>query len=386
MMMSMSGGWFFVVASEVITVADQNTTLPGIGSYIALASKQGDIKAVGYAILAMLAFILIYDQLLFRPLLAWSQRFKVEAITEGEGERAWFLTMLQRAGFFQLIAWIGEEAGDFWSRIAHKSKPPPIKIAFYERHSERINTAFDWAWNVALAALAAFALYEIITFVSSELGLGEVWHVFLLAFATFIRVSVLIALASLIWVPVGVWIGLRPPIAHRAQPIVQFLAAFPANLFFPIFVSAIRVYHLNVEIWLSVLMILGAQWYILFNVIAGALALPTDYQYVASNLGVSRWLWWRRLILPGIFPAYITGAITASGGAWNASIVSEVAQWGDDKFVATGIGAYIAQWTGTEDTPRVVLGVAMLSLFVLTFNRLFWRRLYTLAEERLRLD
>ena len=386
MMMSMSGGWFFVVASEAITVADQNTTLPGIGSYIALASKQGDIKAVGYAILAMLAFILIYDQLLFRPLLAWSQRFKVEAISEGEGERAWFLTMLQRAGFFQLVAWIGEEVGDFWSRIAHKSKPAPIKIAFYERHSERINVAFDWTWNIALAALAALAVYEIVAFVSSELGLGEVWHVFLLAFATFIRVSVLIALASLIWVPVGVWIGLRPPIAHRAQPIVQFLAAFPANLFFPIFVSAIRVYHLNVEVWLSVLMILGAQWYILFNVIAGALALPTDYQYVASNLGVSRWLWWRRLILPGIFPAYVTGAITASGGAWNASIVSEVAQWGDDKFVATGIGAYIAQWTGTEDTPRVVLGVAVLSLFVLTFNRLFWRRLYTLAEERLRLD
>jgi NitT/TauT family transport system permease protein len=386
MMMSMSGGWFFVVASEAITVADQNTMLPGIGSYIALASKQGNIKAVGYAIIAMLAFILIYDQLLFRPLLAWSQRFKVEEITEGEGERAWFLTMLQRAGFFQLIAWIGEEVSDFWSRLVHKRRPRPIRITLYERHSERINLAFDWAWNIALAGLALFALHRIATFVASELQIGEVWHVFLLAIATFIRVSVLIALASLIWVPIGVWIGLRPPIAHRAQPIVQFLAAFPANLFFPIFVSAIRDYHLNVEIWLSVLMILGAQWYILFNVIAGTLALPTDYQYVASNLGVSRWLWWRRLILPGIFPAYVTGAITASGGAWNASIVSEVAQWGDDKFVATGIGSYIAQWTGTEDTPRVVLGVAMLSLFVLTFNRLFWRRLYTLAEERLRLD
>jgi NitT/TauT family transport system permease protein len=133
-------------------------------------------------------------------------------------------------------------------------------------------------------------------------------------------------------------------------------------------------------------MILGAQWYILFNVIAGTLALPTDYQYVASNLGVSRWLWWRKLILPGIFPAYVTGAITASGGAWNASIVSEVAQWGDDKFVATGVGAYIAEWTATGDFPRIVLGITMLSLFVLTFNRLFWRRLYTLAEERLRLD
>src|SRR5262249_11270222 len=195
MMMSMSGGWFFVVASEAITVAGQNATLPGIGSSIALASKQGNIAAVGWAILAMLAFILIYDQLLFRPLLAWSQRFKVEAITEGEGERAWFLTMLQRAGFFQAIAWLGEEIGDLWSRVAHNRRPQPIKLAFYERHSERINVAIDLIWNIGLAALAVFALYEVVTFVSSELGIGEVLHVFLLAIATFIRVSVLIALA-----------------------------------------------------------------------------------------------------------------------------------------------------------------------------------------------
>jgi len=405
MMMSMSGGWFFVVASEAITVADQNTSLPGIGSYIARASKEGNLLAVGYAILAMLAFILIYDQLLFRPLLAWSQRFKIEEITEGEGERAWFLTMLQRARFFRLIAWLGDATADLSSRITHATRPnPPISSegwrnpiitliawaqgfraamrAFLERHSRTI----DRIWNIALALLAAFALYRIVTFVGGELGPEEVGHVFLLSVATFIRVSVLIAVASLVWVPVGVWIGLRPPIAHRAQPIVQFLAAFPANLFFPIFVSAIRDYHLNVEIWLSVLMILGAQWYILFNVIEGTLALPTDYQYVAGNLGVSRWLWWRRLILPGIFPAYVTGAITASGGAWNASIVSEVAQWGDDKFVATGVGAYIAEWTATGDFPRIVLGITVLSLFVLSFNRLFWRRLYTLAEERLRLD
>jgi NitT/TauT family transport system permease protein len=383
MMMSMSGGWFFVVASEAITVNDQNTLLPGIGSYIALASKQGDIKAVGYAILAMLAFILIYDQLLFRPLLAWSQRFKIEEITEGEGERAWFLTMLQRAGLFQFLAWAGDTVADFLSRTAKAAHPWQPKPA---KPPSPWAPWIDRTWGACLALGAAYALYRVVAYVGSEIGLKEVGHVFLLSIATFVRVSVLIALASLIWVPLGVWIGLRPPIAHRAQPIVQFLAAFPANLFFPIFVSAIRDYHLNVEVWLSVLMILGAQWYILFNVIAGTLALPTDYQYVASNLGVSRWLWWRKLILPGIFPAYVTGAITASGGAWNASIVSEVAQWGDDKFVATGVGAYIAEWTATGDFPRIVLGITMLSLFVLTFNRLFWRRLYTLAEERLRLD
>ena len=196
----------------------------------------------------------------------------------------------------------------------------------------------------------------------------------------------LIVLAALLWVPIGVWIGLRPRLARRVQPVVQFLAAFPANLFFPVVVSAIVAFHLNVEVWVSPLMILGTQWYILFNVIAGTLALPTDYQFVASNLGVSRWLWWRRLILPGIFPAFVTGAVTASGGSWNASIVAEVVRWGDDTLVATGIGAYIAQQTEKGDFPRIALGIAVLCLYVLLFNRLLWRRLYNLAEERLRLD
>jgi NitT/TauT family transport system permease protein len=383
MMMSVSGGWFFVVASEAITVAGHNTLLPGIGSYISLAIDHRDLGAVGYAILAMLAFILIYDQLLFRPLLAWSQRFKVEAITEGEGERAWFLTMLERARLFDVLGICFDGIMVPLSRL-QKAAAPKIKLSAGQPSAATI--WIDRAWNLLLVIGALFALYEIADFVRSELGLDEVMHVVLLGLATLCRVLVLIVVASVIWVPIGVWIGLRPAIAHRAQPIVQFLAAFPANLFFPIAVSAIVYFHLNVELWVSPLMILGAQWYILFNVIGGTLALPTDYQYVAGNLGVTRWLWWRRLILPAIFPAYVTGAVTASGGAWNASIVSEVVKWGDDKLVATGVGAYIAEWTETGDFPRIALGITVLSLYVLLFNRLLWRRLYRLAEERLRLD
>ena len=383
MMMSVSGGWFFVVASEAITVAGHNTLLPGIGSYISLAIDQRDLAAVGYAILAMLAFILIYDQLLFRPLLAWSQRFKVEAITEGEGERAWFLTMLERARLFDVLGICFDSIMVPLSRLQKAAVP---KIALSAGPPNAATIWFDRAWNLLLVIGALFALYEIADFVRGELGLDEVMHVVLLGLATLCRVLVLIAVASLIWVPIGVWIGLRPAIAHRAQPIVQFLAAFPANLFFPIAVSAIVYFHLNVELWVSPLMILGAQWYILFNVIGGTLALPTDYQYVAGNLGVTRWLWWRRLILPAIFPAYVTGAVTASGGAWNASIVSEVVKWGDVKLAATGVGAYIAEWTETGDFPRIALGITVLSLYVLLFNRLLWRRLYRLAEERLRLD
>jgi NitT/TauT family transport system permease protein len=241
-------------------------------------------------------------------------------------------------------------------------------------------------WNGFLLLVALFALYEIAQFVRAEVTLGEVLHVVFLGFLTLIRVLVLILLASIVWVPIGVWIGLRPRVAHRVQPIIQFLAAFPANLFFPIVVSAIVVLKLNPEIWLSPLMILGTQWYILFNVIAGTLAVPTDYQYVAGNFGVRNWLWWRRLILPAIFPAYVTGAVTASGGSWNASIVAEIAKWGDTTLQATGIGAYIAEMTTRGDFPRIALGITVLSLYVLLINRLLWRRLYHLAEERLRLD
>jgi NitT/TauT family transport system permease protein len=383
MMMSVSGGWFFVVASEAISVAGQDVKLPGIGSYIALAIDQRDLAAVGYAILAMLVLILIYDQLLFRPLLAWGQRFKVEAIGQDEIEPPWFLTMLQRARLFDLLRALFDQAASLAS-LAVKRAPRP------GRHVQPLPLPparwIDLAWNLLLLAGALYAAVTIVVFVQTEVGWHEVLHVFLLGLATLTRVVVLIALAAMIWVPIGVWIGLRPRIARRVQPVVQFLAAFPANLFFPVAVVAILRFNLNVEIWVSPLMILGTQWYILFNVIAGTLALPSDYQFVASNLGVARWLWWRRLVLPGIFPAFVTGAVTASGGSWNASIVSEVVKWGDDTLVATGIGAYIAHETERGDFPRIVLGITVLCLYVLLVNRLLWRRLYNLAEERLRLD
>jgi NitT/TauT family transport system permease protein len=382
MMMSVSGGWFFVVASEAISVANHQVLLPGIGSYISLAIDQRDLRAVAYAILAMLVLILIYDQLLFRPLLAWAQRFKFEELGEEEIESPWFLIMVQRARLIKLLMegfdWVASAFGRArrgLQRPARRPRKLPVSPA-----------VLDVAWNGLLAIIAIGSLIEIGQFVHAEVNFGEIMHVMLLGLVTLVRVLVLILLASLVWVPIGVWIGLRPRVARRVQPVIQFLAAFPANLFFPIVVSAIVLYHLNPEIWLSPLMILGTQWYILFNVIAGTLALPTDYQLVAGNLGVRKWLWWRRLILPAIFPAYVTGAVTASGGSWNAAIVAEVAKWGDTTLRATGIGAYIAEMTEQGDFPRIALGIAVLSLYVLVINRLLWRRLYNLAEERLRLD
>jgi len=245
---------------------------------------------------------------------------------------------------------------------------------------------FERAFDILLLALAAAGCVWIIAFIRESVDPREIGRVFLLGMATALRVMTLIGVASLIWVPIGVWIGLRPRLADRVEPIVQFLAAFPANLFFPAAVVLILRFGLDPEIWLSPLMILGTQWYILFNVIAGTTALPVELRLAAQNLAVRRLLWWRRVMLPAIFPAYVTGAVTAAGGSWNASIVSEIVQWGDTTLTATGIGAYIARTTAEGDSARIALGIGVLCLYVLVFNRLLWRRLYNLAAERLRLD
>jgi NitT/TauT family transport system permease protein len=243
----------------------------------------------------------------------------------------------------------------------------------------------DVLWYSSIAVIGFCALVKTGTFVLSGVPAGEVGHVVVLGLITLLRVVVLIAIASVIWVPLGVAIGLRPRVARIAQPIAQFLAAFPAILFFPVVVSGIVLLRLNPNIWLSPLMILGTQWYILFNVIVGATALPAELRYVGQNLRVDGWLWWKRVGLPAVFPYYLTGAITASGGSWNASIAAEVAVWGHEKLVATGLGSYIAAATDGGDYQRVALGTVMMSLFVVLINRFFWRPLYTRAERKFRL-
>jgi NitT/TauT family transport system permease protein len=381
MMMSVSGGWFFVVASEAITVAGQTIMLPGIGSYIATAINQRDLAAIGYAVLVMFVVILLYDQLLFRPLLAWSRKFQADPLADEDNVRPWFLIVLQRARLFDLVQAgvleLNRIIDDALAGLARRRWPPVERQRWPEP---------DRLFDIALLGLGAAAAVWIIAFIRQTVDFVEFGWVFLLGMATAARVLILIGVASLIWVPIGVAIGLRPRLADRVQPIVQFLAAFPANLFFPVAVVLILRFRANPEIWLSPLMILGTQWYILFNVIVGTTALPVELQRAAQNLGVRRSLWWRRVILPAIFPAYVTGAVTAAGGSWNASIVSEVVQWGDTTLTATGIGAYIARTTAEGDSARITLGIGVLCLYVLAFNRLLWRRLYDLAAERLRLE
>jgi NitT/TauT family transport system permease protein len=244
----------------------------------------------------------------------------------------------------------------------------------------------DAIWAVVLGLLVSWAIYRIVTFcIGSHLGLADVGTALLMGCYTLARVVVLMIVATAIWVPLGVMIGLRPALARGVGAAAQFLAAFPVNMLYPIFVIVIIRYHLNPNIWLTPLIILGAQWYILFNVVAGASAFPGDLREVARNFRVGGVMWWRRVILPGIFPYFVTGAITASGGAWNASLLAEIASWGHDTVRAQGLGAYIQTATTAGDYGRVLLGMVVMAGFVLTFNRLVWRPMYAYSSRRLRL-
>ena len=379
MMISMSASWFFVVLSEAIAVAHQDIRLPGVGSYIALAIEHRDLYAVGYAILTMLVVIFIYDQVLFRPLIAWSEKFKAEVSSDGGEYQSWLIDLIRGSPLMMYLddalAWIRDRFinAKCCRRMGLKV---PQDIDF--NRQKRI----DWVWNI-LVLLAIFSSgYWLLGYILSMLDVREVLHVFFLGMATGVRVIALVLLSSVIWIPIGVWVGLRADWAQKIQPVLQFCAAFPANLFYPVFVIAIVKFHLSVEIWVTPLMILGTQWYILFNVIAGAASIPRDLYLVADNFGVKGWQWWRRLALPGIFPFYITGAITAAGGAWNASIVAEWVSWGDTTLKATGLGEYIQASTIAGDFPKIALGTAMMCIYVLIFNHLIWRPLYRLAEER----
>jgi NitT/TauT family transport system permease protein len=379
-MMSMSGGWFFVVASEAVSVGDNTWKLPGIGSYVALALEQRDILAVFYAIITMLLVILAYDQLLFRPLVAWSQKFRFETTAGATATDPWLLRLMRRT---RLLSRLADAVGGAVTALGGL----PLRLPLRHRSvaDGQPSRLVDAAWLALLAILVVWSLIKVIDFVSAELNWGDLRQVVILGLFTLLRVTILIVLATLVWVPIGVWLGLRPVWARRAQPAAQFLAAFPANLLFPPFVLFIVYFHLNPDIWLTPLMILGTQWYILFNVVAGAAAYPGDLREAASNFRVGGLLWWRKVMIPGIFAYYVTGAITASGGSWNAAIVAEVASWGNTKLTAHGLGAYIAAATDKGDMARVVLGVAVMSCFVLLFNRLLWRPLYAYSERHLKL-
>lgn len=379
MMVSMSGGWFFVVASEAIAVGAHTIPLPGIGSYVAVAIAERDLSAIGWALAAMLVVIVLYDVFVFRPLVAWSEQFRAGPARPQGGARSRVLSLWRRTALLRRLDARVRRLLRRATRRRFGGAPRRAQLpARWLAASGRL------AYQATLFALAAAAVWYARRFFLT-LDAAEWLHVLGLAAITLARVLVVTALALLVWVPLGVVIGLRPRWTARVQPLVQFLAAIPANLLFPLAVFAIVRLQLNPEIWLSPLIVLGAQWYILFNVVAGASAIPQDLLEIARSLHVKGWLRWRRVLLPGVAPYAITGAITAWGGAWNATIVAEAVYWGDRSIVAHGLGAYIAVHTAAGDFDRIALGVAVMCAFVVAFNRLMWRPLYDAAERRFRL-
>lgn len=385
MMMSMSGSWFFVTASEALSVANSNITLPGIGSYISLAISQANIAAIVYAIITMLLVIILYDQLLFRPLVYWCEKFKAEQDEDAKdiSSTSLVVTIFQKTKFLQIFSKWLDLLGEFFIN-------PPFfrsaKTSIIKSPKTSHTKFFITLYYIILGIAVLIGLLFITKFIYTNFTAHEIFQVFLMGIFTALRVFSLIIISSLIWLPVGVWIGLRPKVAEYIQPLIQFLAAFPANLFFPVAAMLFLKFKLNVEIWVAPLMVLGTQWYILFNVIAGASALPKDLKQAAAMLKVKGFLRWRKLILPGIAPFFITGAITAAGGAWNASIVAEVINWGSIKLQATGLGTYIANNTSSGDITRVVLGTIIMGILVLLINRLIWRPLYNIAVERYNIE
>lgn len=384
-MMSFGGGWFFVAQSEAISVMNKDIKLPGLGSYMASAIERGDNHAALLAVAAMLALILMSDQLIWRPLLVWADKFKIELTESGLPPTSWVYNLLRGTYIF---TWLGlhilQPLQDALGQTIRRIKPQPKRSR---------PGAVNWPLRIAGLALAAWLGYEAIIGVFTAIAtlhgaltVAMVGHIVWLGFLTLLRVLAMTVLATLIWTPIGVWIGFHPQVARFAQPLAQIGASFPVNMTFPIVVGLFVATHTSMN-WGSILLIaMGTQWYILFNVIAGAMAIPNEMKEVASIYGLRKWKLWRTLILPAIFPFWVTGACTAAGGAWNASIVAEFATWGDTTLKADGLGAFIAEVTKSGDTPLIIVSIGVMSLFVVVMNKLVWRRLYGYAERRFRLD
>lgn len=377
-MMSFGGGWFFVAASEAISVLNRDYTLPGIGSYVTTAVVDKNLPALGHALIAMMIVIVLTDQFFWRPLIAWSDRFRLEQSAAAEAPGSWVYDLLQAARIPHLLGQALAPAADAINLTLSRMSPPratyPADPGLRRRQ--------DRLYNALLLLCTGIFLVWIAHFIVTSVGVVEVARTFGLGLLTLARVAILLVFASLIWTPVGVAIGFQPRLARALQPVVQFLASFPANFIFPFATLFFLRTHISIEWGSILLMALGSQWYILFNSIAGAQSIPGDLREMGKDIGLSGWTRWKRLILPGIFSAWVTGAVTATGGAWNASIVSEVVAWGTTSLTATGLGTYIAKATLAGDWPRIVLGIGMMSLFVVGLNRLLWRRLYRLAEAR----
>ncbi len=379
-MMSVAGGWFALMACEMFVLGTRDFRLPGLGSYLQTAASNGDTTSIIWGVATMIAVIVLLDQFVWRPVIAWAEKFKFEQVESTDAPRSWVLDLLQHShvlsqvrkkALFPIREWV-------MSRVSQERKPTAPGTSTWK------------TWIVRGIAVIVFSVigYAVIRVVLMLAGLNhtEVLELGKGLGATFLRVWLALILAAAWTIPVGVKIGFSPKLARVAQPLAQIAASVPANAFFPIVLLILIRLGGGMGIGSMILLLLGTQWYILFNVIAGAMAIPTDLKEVCVVCRISGWQRWRKLILPGIFPYLVTGLVTASGGAWNASIVAEYFHLKGQTFSVTGLGATISQATDTGNFDLLIAATIIMAAVVVTANRLVWRRMYGMAETRFKLE
>ncbi|MGC8855766.1 MAG: ABC transporter permease [Anaerolineae bacterium] len=380
-MMSWAGGWFFVMASEMFTVGARDFRLPGLGAYLREASIKGDLQAIGWGLFALILTIILLDQFIWRPLLAWADRFKIEMVESEEPPTSWFYDLIYTSTLV-------ENVGRFFSLLTERMDAWIVRRFPMKRETRTAATQLSWGDLLFFALLGIGLAYG--TFRAAHLllavSIAEWGKISLGVLVTFLRVSAALVLALAWTIPVGVLIGTNRRAANVLQPIVQVAASVPATAIFPVFLMLVINLSGGLNLAAIFLMLMGTQWYLLFNIIAGASAIPQDLKYTSALLGLKGWARWRTLILPALFPYIVTGGITASGGAWNASIVAEYIEFGGKTVFTTGIGALIAESTVNGNFSLLLASTLSMVLAVVLINRLFWRRLYRVAEEKYRLE
>lgn len=383
-MMSVGGGWFFLTASEMISVNNRTYALPGIGSFVAQAAAEENLAAICWAIVTMVLVVLLIDVLLWKPLTAWAEKFCITQSESAVRKTSVVLTIIRQSHIDEMVAWLFRPVDDLFDTLTRPLGRTGGRWAADVKSAR--SRALDVVFTVLVLAACAFGLVQLMLVIHRDAGFGELGQAFVLGMVTFLRVALLTLACSVIWVPIGAMIGMNPRVSRFMQPIVQVLASFPSNFTFPFVTLWFVACSVDINWGSILLMALGTQWYILFNVIAGASQIPDDLREMTRSFQLERWQRWRDLILPAVFGSWVTGGITAAGGAWNASIVSEIVSYGRHTLTASGLGAYIAEATESGNTVRTIIGVTVMSVFVVAVNRLFWNPLQRMAERRFALN
>jgi NitT/TauT family transport system permease protein len=381
--MSWSGGWFFLMAAEIFTLGDRDFRLAGLGAYLQTAAAEGDVQALVLGLGTLILLIILLDQLVWQPLLAWADRFKVSQVEDDDAPTSWFLNSLRRSGITQFVR--ERVLSPVWSAVNRTLNRPPKVVQGMESEGSGKRSWLGYLLWLGLALALAYGTWQAVQLIAT-MPLERWGDIVVGALATTVRVAISVIIALAWTIPVGVLIGTNPRAAAFLQPVVQIAASVPATALFPVLLAVLLSLPQGANIAAVLLMLLGTQWYLLFNVIAGASAIPQDLMYTSDLMRLSGWRRWRTLILPALFPYIITGLITASGGAWNASIVAEYAEFGGETSKVVGLGALITESTANGDYALLLTSTLVMIVMVVSINRFVWRRLYRVAEERYRMD